>query len=209
MKLHEITEMASIFDERVLLNTRWESPMQLQKWLKQNGFKKISRGAFSSVYAKPNHNRVVKLSYRQDDGWTAFVNWVLQQTKNKYLPNIPWFKQYQYRGNEFFVTIVERLKPFDIYRNADKINDPVVIAGLIMYADLSIGEEDSLNWALFNKYRIRSAKRLVKKNKSHKFIWTLNRINKLKGGEYYYDLHSDNFMVRPSTGDIVITDPLS
>ena len=198
-------EMATIFDEREILNTKWESPLMLTQWLHDNGFKRLNSGMFSVVYAKPNHKRIIKLSFAKDSGWATFAKWAMKQTANKYLPNIEWIKHYA--DGKFFVTIMERLRPFK-FTDYRKIDDRVILAALYVYADLDINELKEIRDILANDFNIKSPTALVKRSKSHKFIWTLKRIRKIKGGNLN-DLHSDNFMVRQSTGDIVITDPLS
>jgi len=207
---------ASIFDERTLKNTAWESPKQLVTWLRANGFKKLGGGVFAAAYAKPGHNRVVKVSNRQDDCWIKFAQWAMSKTNNTHLPKIPWIKRYQGKRKgkvtEFFITIIERLKPLT-NQAILRITDPGVLLGLMYYADLDSNTEDSIDAAM-SKISGRNVKvpdlyspRIPAKYKTHPFIKAITQINKLGGG-CFSDLHSGNLMVR-NDGTIIITDPIA
>lgn len=214
MKLNDIITEASIFDEKELLNTKWTSPQELQKWLSANGFKKLGSGVFSAVYGKPDHNRVVKISKRGDECWLKFANWLMAQTKNPYLPHVPWLKQYKGTRNgkteTFFVTIIEKLDPFttDVIKN---IKDPVVIAALLLKGDFWANEKKVLQKRLVELgYETpKEQKELLMDNNNHKFINSLRMVSKRGGKSCFGDLHSGNIMFRPSNNSVVITDPLA
>ena len=219
MKLHEIIQEATIFDERTLLNTPWKSPKQLRTWLERNGFHELGEGAYAEVWGKPSHRRIVKISTDQDKCWIKFAKWAMNQTANPYVPNIPWVKyyegtlEYSDRPRKFFVTIIERLHPFDDDMDAivGRINDPVVLAALLKHGEgWMMSEEDALVSRL-KQLRVGTSEstinRILRNNQNHKFVKTLKAIKRMSG-RCFGDLHSGNVMARDD-GTIVITDPLA
>ena len=221
MKSTEFITEASIFDERTLKNTHWKSPDQTIRWLRKNGFKEIGTGLFSVVFAKPGHNRVVKISTTQDHCWVVFAQYAQSKTNNKHLPHIPWIRRYRADpldmslSEEFFITIIERLTPLSD-QAISRITDPGVLLGLMHYADLDSSTEESVDAALSkvgnsmnDNDRIRAFYRhsALEKYKNHPFIKAIIAINNLPGG-CSNDLHSGNLMVRKD-GTVVIIDPLA
>ena len=214
MKSIEFISEASIFDERKLKNTHWESPQQTIRWLKENGFEYLNEGYYAAVFAKPGHNRVVKISTVQDKCWVIFAQYAQSITNNPHLPKIPWIKRYQGTYNnhsvEFFITIIERLAPLtDIA--ISKITDPGVLYGLLFYTDLGSDTRTAIEGAVhrhpnmdpdsFVKYDA------VMKYRKHPFVNAIIEINRLST-RCMKDLHSSNLMVRKD-GTIVIIDPLA
>lgn len=203
---------ASIFDERTLKNTAWNSPTELIKWLKTNGFQKLGGGVFAAAYAKPGHNRVVKVSNRQDDCWIKFAQWSMTKTNNKHLPKIPWIKRYQGKrkgkATEFFITIIERLNPLT-NKAISQITDPGVLFGLMHYANLDYDTEESIEQAMSKQPnpKIFQSNRLAAKLRNHPFIRAIEQVNSLSG-DCWSDLHSGNLMVR-NDGTVIITDPIA
>jgi len=203
---------ASIFDERTLKNTAWKSPTQLIGWLKQNGFKKLGGGVFAVAYGKPGHNRIVKVSKRQDDCWIKFAQWAMSKTNNKHLPKIPWIKRYQGKrkgkATEFFITIIERLNP--LTKSAiTKIADPGVLLGLKHFADLDWVTMETIkkNYNSYVRASSQSRKDFSSQYANHPFVRALRQINNFQG-KCYQDLHMGNLMQR-SDGTVIITDPIA
>ena len=214
MKSIEFITEASIFDERTLKNTNWTKPSHLIKWLEKHGFTELGHGSYAAVCAKPGHNRVVKVSTTQDDCWIAFAQYAQSKTNNPHLPKIPWIKRYQADAidsgiiEEFFVTIIERLKPLDD-QAISKITDPGTLFGFMMYTNLEPAAEASFLNTLQNHKTpdMFQGYGLEVKYHNHPFVKTLRHITSISP-DCWSDLHSNNFMVR-GDGTIVITDPLA
>ena len=216
MKSSEFITEASIFDERTLKNKAWKSPPETIRWLKQNGFKEIGDGNFAVTYAKPGHNRVVKVSTQADVCWIRFAQYAMSVTDNKHLPKIPWIRRYQ--GNregiaqEFFITIIERLLPITS-DNITSIKDPAILLGLFHYGDFAPFMRNRILDALHvigyakDEWLDGDEKIVAAKFGDHPFIQALEMINSTKG-RCWTDLHEENLMVR-SDGTIVITDPIA
>lgn len=214
MKLDDILAEATIFDERELLNTPWKSPRELISWLRSKGFRRLGGGVFSAAYGKPGHKRIVKISKREDKCWIQFANWAMRLTANPYIPNIYWFKPYKgtRKGKQetFFVTLIERLRPFTI-GNIKRIDDPVIVAALLRYGYWVEGEQDELEDhldALGYGTSTRTVQRILKQYSNHKFVQTIKRFERFGGPECSSDIHSGNLMLRDD-GTLVITDPLA
>lgn len=234
MKVSEILNEVTIFDERKLLNTKWASPRELSKWLRSSGFKRIGGGYYSVVYGKPGHKRVVKISTQQDDCWISFARWAMKLTANSHLPNIYWIKFYEPEispairdvvGSRFFVTVMERLQPMN-RKNIMNINEPVIIAAMldpngvflidseVVYSYLNARLAALLGFkkhpgkiVKYEEVPDETIEEILEKNHSHKFIKTLNTIAKHPGGKgCQIDIHEENIMFR-NDGTPVITDP--
>ncbi len=218
MKVHEILNEVSIFDENVLKKTAWKSFSELKKWLTSNGFTLLGDGFYANAYVKSGFNRIVKISRRQDKCWLKYISWTLKQTKNPYLPNIPWVKTYDdvASGQRFFVTVIEKLKPLD-GGALEKIDDPVVLATIAVrttagssywHTILSRLRELGVTLSDTGSYR-EQLEKYLESHTNHKFYRTVSKIENLTLSGCHKDMHSENIMYRVSTNSLVITDPLS
>lgn len=213
MKIQDLLE-ATIFDERILQNTKWDSPTKLKTWLTSNGFKKIGGGVFSSVFAKPSHNRVVKISMRGDECWLKFAKWFLTKHNNPHVPNVPWLKEYtgKRKGKEevFFVTVIEKLEPYST-KIMREIKDPVPLAALLFHGYLDPSNRRAIrkHLATLGFDNNEEIKELLTEKHDHNFLKTLHQIKKIGGASCANDLHIGNFMFRRSNNALVITDPLA
>lgn len=216
MKLVELSQLteATIFDENQLKRTQWESPRKVRSWLKSQEFKHLGGGAYAAAYGKKGHKRIVKISMKQDNCWLKFAKWTLTQTNNKYLPNISWVREYSgtRKGKQeiFFITLMERLDPYST-KIIKQIDDPVVLAAILLEGDLYAPERKVLRNALNINFHFdtdKELKELLLDNHNHKFLKTIQTVKKV-GGKCEQDLHTGNFMYRPKTNTIVITDPVA
>lgn len=218
MRLHELLTEASIFDERTLQKTQWNSPKQLMGWLKKNGFQQKGSGKFGAAFVKSGYNRIVKISKIEDKCWIKFAKWTLAVTNQPSLPNIPWVKMYRdSNGTQFFVAVIEKLRPFDQVA----INNTVDLPGLVyLYLNEdwfdadpklekrfeSIIKRDDRDYSTIRRrlfYFLRNAKG------GKRFILTLRAAQKRATGGCTYDMHDGNLMYRPSDKRIVVIDPLA
>lgn len=220
MRLQELLNETSIFDERTLQNTAWNSPKQLIGWLKKNGFEQKGSGKFGAAFIKPGYNRIVKLSKIEDKCWIKFAKWALSVTSQPNLPNIPWMKTYtDNRGQTFFLAVVEKLRPFDQVA----INNTADLTGLVylyLYEDWfdadpklekrfekeGLINADDTDYSTIRRrlfYWLRNAK------DGKRFILTLRAAQNRATGGCTYDMHDGNIMYRPSNKRIVVIDPLA
>lgn len=88
----------------------------IRKEIRQKyGLKELGSGAYSIVYAHPNHrNKVIKLTLSKTDGYHRYVEWVeraksfFPKSYQKYLPKIFETKKLRKGGR---ITVLERLSP--------------------------------------------------------------------------------------------------
>lgn len=79
------------------------------------GFKELGDGAYSIVYAHPNHrNKVIKLTLSKTDGYHQYIEWIeraksfFPKSFQRHLPKIFETKKLRKGGR---ITVLERLNP--------------------------------------------------------------------------------------------------
>lgn len=216
MRIDEVITEASIFDERTLQQTVWKSPHQLERWLLRNKFSKLGAGSYGAAYWRTGYNRIVKISYREDECWTRFAKWCLQQRSNPNLPNIQWIKVYG--DGKFFVAMIEKLtslKPNHLrmvpvadlallYAEEAWLEDDLAKVAEQMLLEEEMLDEDNIH----SPEAIKITQQYVIENPSS-FTKTYFATKKLVSGACEVDLHDGNLMFRESTNSIVIIDPLA
>lgn len=225
MRLQQLAE-ASIFDERTLQKTQWNSPKQLIGWLKQNGFEQKGSGSFGAAFVKKGYKRIVKISKKQDDCWVRFAKWAMSRTSNPALPKISWMKTYHdQRGEQFFIAIVEKLAPFNrsammntvdlpglayMYLHEDWfMNDNSIWARLLKEGIIKDYSSDRTRFDTDMLNRRRVLKFLRESTSGKRFILTLKAAENKATGRCSYDMHDGNIMYRPTDKRLVLIDPLA
>ena len=216
MKLSDIVKDTggTVIDR--LYRTKFNSPQEVVKFLKTHGFKKLGGGLYSDVYGRPQDKYVVKISKYYDPCFLKYSEWMASQTDNPYVPHFEWYKTYESIKGPLIILPVEKLRHLT-RADFNNIEDPAICIGLLRYGNLYDADNDKLRKKLKDQGYLKGtlnfeiSKELVKKFASHQFIQTIATIHKkfTKGGKCSLDLHAGNFMIRPSTNTIVITDPLS
>jgi len=200
----------------------------LGPYLEKKGLKQLGEGAFAIVYGRPHANRVVKVSMEQDHCWLKYANWAMgQQHKNPHVPDIYHLESYmleQDNGREIpvFFAVMEKLLPFD----EEHINfkDPSNI-DLLAYLSQHEGFRDLTPmrkgmgwkkdpyepphdfWDPDPKY-INKVEKRAAKGKKHGVVKLFKQVERM-WERCTGDFHDGNIMIRPSTGEFVITDPLA
>lgn len=217
----EFLNEADINDERTLLNTKWARPKDVEKWLKENGFKKIGGGAFAGAWLKGGAKRIIKVARKPDPCFLNFAKWAVTKTNNPHLPDIPWIAEFTIsegpnKGGKFFIVPVERLKPFTPAL-MKSIDDPVILGSLFVNKELWAEERKTvfrrlraeMNLPETQADSVPKIKRFLSRNKNHRWLKTLAQIKGAAGADCIDDLHTSNMMWRPSNKKLVITDPLA
>jgi len=211
----------SIFDERTLLKGPWNNPGEVRNWLQSQGFKEMGDGAFAEVFAHPGHNRIVKISTKQDTCWVKYAKFCLGNTSgNPHLPNISWIHQYGKAAtgsNKFFISAMEKLKPIEgeHFINTMELTDLIKLArGLHASLDLfGEVEREIIDHTEYTLDKMSQPEREAVDKEvisdptfSNNFFKTVDALEKIMGG-CDFDLHMGNVMWRNKTQSIVITDP--
>jgi len=220
MKLANLQE-ADINDERVLLNTKWKRPKDVEAWLRENGFKKIGGGAFAGAWLKGGSKRIIKVARKPDPCFLNFAKWAVTKTNNPHLPDIPWIAEFPItagpnKGKKFFILPVEKLKPFK-REQMKEIKDIVILGSLLVNKELWAEERKDvfrilrreLDLPETQKEAVPKIKRFLSKNRNHRWLKTLAQIKSVAGVDCIDDLHTSNMMWRASDKKLVITDPLA
>jgi len=161
--------------------------------LRKRGYKTLGAGSFSTVLAKGNSNRVIKVN-RRSDSWLDYVLWSAKRGHmGKHAPMVYSFRRFnEGKPNEFYVAVVERCAYTvdDVYRRMPNIEK--------LFSHLTSGmrgymgsDRDALAADDLAPGSLRFAIEF-----------------KLEFGGAATDLHAGNFMVRDN-GSIVCTDPLT
>lgn len=205
MKLHEL----SIPDARTLKNIAQNYDKQitvnLLEYLENNGFNRIGEGAYSWVYSKPKSNIIIKINYKHPDPcYIKFYNYARQNYKtNPHLPKIGKMYNYTEHGNYYFILFMEKLKPVPS-KTVISIGDPYMDKADILEKVLVI------LMAPEHRYKPHHYDILDEFSQSHPKLYQTILTLKQKFANSFeckWDLHIDNIMTRPSTGDLVIIDP--
>lgn len=152
-----------------------------QDWLLKHGFERIGAGTHAGIFAKPGHDRVIKIGH-DGDGWAAYIQWA---ANNGYMgtlaPMVYRFKSH----NGFYVAVVERL-----------------VCTLCSYSALNRSNPEQLKvmqYAETCTYDFITPDPTI-----HSEIFKFVRA--LKAADMVNDLHPANYMLRKD-GQLVFTDP--
>ena len=212
---------------KVLSQSNWESSNRIMSWLDTNGFTVQGSGLFSVVYSNANSNAVVKVSKRSDACWLKFAAFAQQNKGNVHLPKISRIMKYNVGSQptklvhipeeeqEFFIAFIEKLEPMRAGRNITSDD----YEGLNYLGDWFRGEFDPGDWTKAHPSQ-RAGRLSVKQTDDKRMAYryakenpvlfkTLHQFRGLIKTECQMDTHFQNFMIRKSTGDIVIVDPVS
>lgn len=191
--------------------------------LRQNNWKYAASGAFGTVYVHDNKNYIIKV-YAGDHGYNTYLDFLEEQQGN---PNVVKLKRRIFKnlvpGYGVEAVALEKLIPIrrtkatrklfdfisdinDLFSQIDTMNnsfeDVMTKIQWSLKADGGTSVKDKLKskqMALFIKHYRNLAETIYK----------LKLFMELRGEVYDFDLHDGNFMIRPSTGEVVITDPLA
>lgn len=223
MNINEISKQ----EKQKIDKIKTVSYYQVSDKLEKLGFREIDSGAYSSVYAKKNSKYVIKLSRNEDLCYLTFVEWVLKQKNNPYLPKIFMLKTYRdQNGKKMVITAIEKLRRFKI----DSFSDDIVSINLWkkrhlpMLAFLSLNMKENTRYLFRNEF-IKTydshfkitydfdytpiIKEYSKRFEPSLMAKTINKIKTQLMGACEYDLHQGNIMYRPGKNELVIIDPLA
>lgn len=196
-------------------------------WLKSNGWRKIGeRSRNSHVLANPSSPYIIKIlkeskmmrgrpEVRCGVQWLRYCNKNWQS--NPHLPRVYYVQTApdpEWRNATMYLAVMERLDEFDVERLYAGMDDRqraqmaafmwVLVNALgrdqVMPPNASLGLLDAIE---------RNAKRVAAENADHPLMQAKQAIMKIMAGSGCMDdLHAENVMMRPGSGELVISDPL-
>ena len=205
---------------------------EYEKMLLQNGWRIIGAGFSGNVYGKQGLNYVIKV-YNNDPSYSAYLDFILENQNDPHLPKIrKVFVPYGSvsDGVEYGAVAIEKLKP------VQKINWRFSLVYRLKNAMVNIGVnnlsfeeflekvqketknnlsniiQDSKNKINIINYtkQLRRLDYFIESNLPLlKSFYKLTKFLEEMNLEVCFDLHEGNFMIRPSTGEIIITDPVA
>lgn len=157
----------------------------------KKGYESIGSGMYSAVYAKPDSDKVIKVT-QNDDGWINYAYWGASKgLAGAIVPKVYSYKKINIEGKTqfpFHVSVVERFE-----KEFHKIPE---------------SDDKQVLWAMIR------LKREVKENPMvdkvmDSFYPGLSKFQEELGKKYgYLDLHMGNFMLRKD-GSFAYTDPIT
>jgi len=200
MKVNELKVVPGLKDTTKNIQRHGLKFFGITKFMQENGWRAAGSGSFGTVYKKKNTEVVIKQMRNKDSGYGSFVNYAKTNKSNPHIPRIagPFMA-----GNNVFY-ILEKLE--DIHWTTDEYN---ILEELISTLEFNRGRRNDhgLNdlTTIAEKYGYKMVKNVYTKHKT--LMKTLLELKHFKGKWIDTDWNPSNFMMRPSTGDIVITDP--
>lgn len=209
----------------------------LRDKLEYNGWMYLGSGAYGAVYEHPRKNYVLKLY--QDRGYRTFLNFLESEQGNPNVVMIKRniFKDSgdAYTSDHGELVALEKLEPFPygspwsafierIWSNCPSLTEtdkPMIIPkirnNLQRQLDYWQAKNEKGEKSSYGDEELRSYEKTLKmfdifltryKNLANT-LFRLKRYVDKNNLNVRFDLHNGNFMVRPSTGQVVITDPLA
>lgn len=171
----------------------WETQDAVLKKFK--GYKHLAEGAFSTVYAKPGSNRVLKIA-RDDCGYLAFLKFAVKNQKNPFVPKIFSVEIIKGYGFKLIVVLMEKLKRV---RSSTKLE--AISSAFRRYI------RDEYSYYTFGETKAFLETTKWMNDKSFKFLDQVGAmIRRATSNGHDTDLHDGNVMQRG--GVLVVTDPL-
>lgn len=164
----------------------FESATGFKKALVRRGYERLGGGSFSTVYAKPGSDRVIKVTHRPDN-WIDYCLWGEKEGYAGSLsPKVYSFKVFN-KGQHFSVSVVERMK-----RDCGRIGrkEDLYVLGDLLYR--YVHSENTMCGLFLEELAPGMADFCLKLKKNF--------------GEL--DLHGGNIMVRDN-GSVCVTDPVT
>lgn len=207
-------------------------------FLQKKGWRKIGFGAFGIVFEKLNKNYVIKVYYN-DPAYDRFLDFIEQNQNDPHIPKINRRIIRQPKDSRDFnydygVVAIEKLgkleRPrwrWDMVSMFQKFLKGVDVLNLSFdeYIDKSIKsvrqnlqeDIDFYNDDPHEKYYSLSYRKLLKRLDYFvesnlglfKTFYKFKKFLEDNNATHQFDLHSGNFMIRPSTGEIVVIDPIA
>jgi len=217
--------------ELSLLTTDWTSYPELRQFLRKHKFRAMGSGAFSTVYSKLGYPTIIKVSGEEDKCWLKYASYAIEeQHDNPYVMRVKWVKKYKTRNTAdtiyddstkpatLFVSGIEKLVPINT-KIIKTVPDIVPLAWLFMDDTGTLGAFEREEYAIYDRLNksfnfdaehdnYDAAQNFLNQNKNHPFLKAVSEIKKLNRN-CRSDLHLNNIMYRPSTNNLVITDPLA
>ena len=169
---------------------------QLISRLRKLGWRPMGRGVFSMVFENFQKQYVLKVTLNPDPGYAEYVK-IIKDNPNVHFPRISDLKSMNIDGHEFYVYLIERLKPIADSHRA------LIIANLLSW--IARGDSPSeIKNMLFNLEWFPDFEEISNSEDLMQAIVLVG--NAARQHRFVLDIHQDNIMIRPD-GTVVITDP--
>lgn len=225
-------------DSAKLFWKNWLNSMQVKEWIlnAESNYKQAGSGWFSYVWHSYGSDKVVKLAVA-DRCWNAYVKWLQETKQNPHTPRIYGHREFEGKNDTpFSISVIEKLKPiettpFDVLlpdglAYASSGAEFTSMAYLAEYKAVGLAYPDYINAAVQNRWlkstglldKVKTGEwglddardAIVNMVDNSRFAKTIHQIQAMGLDQNcHMDLHRGNFMLRPNTHMIVITDPIA
>jgi hypothetical protein len=219
-------------------NNDYEDYEDFLHYLETKGWERAGEGAFGIVYKKPNKNYVIKV-YKDDEAYDNFLNFIERNQNDPHIPKIKRriLPLANNQSKNYGIVAIEQLDDLITYNKSDwtwvlvqqfqiqLYNSNIGNLSFDKYLEIVVEKvrkryENDLeaeikqlkNSVIMSRYRqkLRLLDYFVESNiEIFKTFYRLRKFLEKNNKTHTYDLHSGNFMIRPSTGEIVVTDPIA
>lgn len=167
--------------------TTFRDAASFSKALKKRGFERLGSGAYSTVFAKPGSDRVIKVTHSADN-WIDYVQWAAHRGyAGKYAPQVYSYKQIKGSKQTFSVSVMERMD--EVFHKLDDDHDYKMLSGMMTFVGAGNAKAKIMLDTLAPGVS--------------QFVIDLYA----EFGNDRFDLHDGNFMVRKD-GSFALTDPV-
>ena len=196
----------------------------MQQKIKDRGWKYLSSGSFVSVYSKPDKNFVLKIY--DDASYDNYLEFMKKHSDNPHVAKVS--KPIDY-GKGLKIVAIEKLIPLKDSKWREKISEKYAMfldtgksdkndfyITLEKFEEYFTKENESdINY--FQRANLKDCLLDAKKSKRRLRFFIENHLSLFRiiyeldlfrDTNTTLDLHFGNFMIRPSTEEIVVTDPL-
>lgn len=224
------SQLYNILEESIKPTDEDDKDSIIEK-IKQQGWSYLGRGMYGIVFGHPDKNYVLKLF--NDKGYSFYLEFIKKHSDNPHVVKIKEIISDGFGINKKWKLVaIEKLNPIkfpnwvdyiasyysSFLDNGDDVGNDFynTLENFEKYLTTRSKSDISFYQSIKLKNNINNTKKAVRR--LYFFIENyldlfriLFELNKFKNSTSYsgqFDLHTGNFMKRPSTGEIVVTDPL-
>lgn len=164
---------------------------QLHVVLEELGFKRLGNGFFGAAYSHPLiPGRVIKVGYKKEDSAAAYVAFCRANAGLEGLPVI----HHAQRHKACYTVVMDHLEKFKPGDASTEVEYQCAIAKSVILRDSDYYYDGEVTATTEQEAALKE---------------TCERIKSFFDGIARFDLHHENVMIHPKTGNLVVIDPVS
>lgn len=200
-----------------------EKPLRYE--LEKRGWSYLGRGVFGVVFSHPDKEYVLKLY--KDKAYDEYIEFIKQHSDNPHVVKVKDIDYPKLDNTSYKLIAIEKLTPmkwptwvsyiakyYNRFLDLSEINNDFYYTIEDFERFIRQSSKNDIEFYKISKYidNLRTVKKSIRRLsffvETHidlfRILYELNKFRTVSS----FDLHEGNFMKRPSTGEIVVTDPL-